>query len=394
MADGLPAQQPRLGDRRQPRPDPSGRVDHPRAPPRRRQDARVPRHVLAVPEGAEARGEAADVAGAEAGIGDQAVERARRGDAAPDREASSDREIDLQASRSAEGPAGVGAQARAQGQGHVSGPAAQRARRDDRERPGQGLRRPDRVSRREVRGRARAAARGHGPERRRQDEPAAHPRRPDASRTPAASGWATACRSATTRRSTRASAQGVPVLAHMREQSDADERVLRALLGTFSLTGDIARQDAGTLSGGEKTKLALAQLVAGKHNLLLLDEPTNNLDPPSRTGVALALAAWPGTMVIVSHDPEFVRGAAAAARALHARRPRRLLGRRSARRRLPGVGEYGWKKDVEDWEEGVGAGLGWHSRLGCEVPSPAQRERVRVRAAKAVISPVFLVLTY
>ena len=99
---------------------------------------------------------------------------------------------------------------------------------------------------------------------------------------------------------------GVPVLAHMREQSDADERVLRALLGSFSLTGDIARQDAGTLSGGEKTKLALAQLVAGKHNLLLLDEPTNNLDPPSRTGVARALAEWPGTMVIVSHDPEFV----------------------------------------------------------------------------------------
>ncbi|TMD87718.1 MAG: ABC-F family ATP-binding cassette domain-containing protein [Chloroflexi bacterium] len=99
---------------------------------------------------------------------------------------------------------------------------------------------------------------------------------------------------------------GVSVLAHMRQQSDAEERVLRALLGSFSLTGDIARQDAGTLSGGEKTKLALAQLVAGRHNLLLLDEPTNNLDPPSRTGVALALAEWPGTMIIVSHDPEFV----------------------------------------------------------------------------------------
>ena len=99
---------------------------------------------------------------------------------------------------------------------------------------------------------------------------------------------------------------GDSVLAHMREHSDADERTLRALLGMFGLSGDIARQDAGTLSGGEKTKLALAQLVAGKHNLLLLDEPTNNLDPPSRTGVATALAAWPGTMVIVSHDPEFV----------------------------------------------------------------------------------------
>jgi ATPase subunit of ABC transporter with duplicated ATPase domains len=99
---------------------------------------------------------------------------------------------------------------------------------------------------------------------------------------------------------------GIPVLTHMRQQSDADEPLLRALLGMFGLTGDIARQDAGTLSGGEKTKLALAQLVAGRHNLLMLDEPTNNLDPPSRTGVARALAAWPGTMVIVSHDPEFV----------------------------------------------------------------------------------------
>jgi ATPase subunit of ABC transporter with duplicated ATPase domains len=108
---------------------------------------------------------------------------------------------------------------------------------------------------------------------------------------------------------------GVSVLAHMREQSDAEERMLRALLGMFALTGDIARQDAGTLSGGEKTKLALAQLVAGRHNLLLLDEPTNNLDPPSRTGVARALAEWPGTMVIVSHDPEFVE----------ALQPRRVL---------------------------------------------------------------------
>jgi ATPase subunit of ABC transporter with duplicated ATPase domains len=99
---------------------------------------------------------------------------------------------------------------------------------------------------------------------------------------------------------------GVTVLAHMREESDAEERSLRTLLGMFGLTGDIARQDAGTLSGGEKTKLALAQLVAGRHNLLLLDEPTNNLDPPSRRGVARALAEWPGTMVIVSHDREFV----------------------------------------------------------------------------------------
>ena len=74
----------------------------------------------------------------------------------------------------------------------------------------------------------------------------------------------------------------------------------------FGLTGDKAFQDAGTLSGGEKTKLALAQLVAGRHNLLLLDEPTNNLDPASRDAIAEALAAWPGAIVLVSHDTEFV----------------------------------------------------------------------------------------
>jgi ATPase subunit of ABC transporter with duplicated ATPase domains len=99
---------------------------------------------------------------------------------------------------------------------------------------------------------------------------------------------------------------GVEVLTHMRESSPADDQTLRGLLGMFDLHGEVAFQDAGTLSGGEKTKLALAQLVAGRKNLLLLDEPTNNLDPPSRTAIADALQGWPGAMVLVSHDPEFV----------------------------------------------------------------------------------------
>ena len=80
----------------------------------------------------------------------------------------------------------------------------------------------------------------------------------------------------------------------------------RDLLGMFGLSGEMAFQDAGTLSGGEKTKLALAMLVAGRHNVLLLDEPTNNLDPPSRAAVGAALRGWKGAMVLVSHDPEFV----------------------------------------------------------------------------------------
>ncbi len=99
---------------------------------------------------------------------------------------------------------------------------------------------------------------------------------------------------------------GTPVLDHLRGSALKTEQELRNLLGMFGLPGAMAFQDAGTLSGGEKTKLSLAQLVAGRHNLLLLDEPTNNLDPPSRTAIAAALRGWPGTMVLVSHDPEFV----------------------------------------------------------------------------------------
>ena len=103
---------------------------------------------------------------------------------------------------------------------------------------------------------------------------------------------------------------GRSLLDHMREQAELGVEQLRALMGMFGLSGDKAFQDAGTLSGGEKTKLALAQLVAGRHNLLLLDEPTNNLDPMSRSATGRALASWPGTMVIVSHDVEFVEALA------------------------------------------------------------------------------------
>ncbi len=84
------------------------------------------------------------------------------------------------------------------------------------------------------------------------------------------------------------------------------ETELRGLLGMFGLSGDKVMQRAGTLSGGEKTKLALAMLMSGRNNLLLLDEPTNNLDPASRSAVAEALEPWPGTVILVSHDTEFV----------------------------------------------------------------------------------------
>ena len=84
------------------------------------------------------------------------------------------------------------------------------------------------------------------------------------------------------------------------------ETQLRGFLGMMGLSGEKVFQQSGTLSGGEKTKLALSMLMVGRNNLLLLDEPTNNLDPPSRRSVADALIGWKGSLVFVSHDVEFV----------------------------------------------------------------------------------------
>jgi ATPase subunit of ABC transporter with duplicated ATPase domains len=76
----------------------------------------------------------------------------------------------------------------------------------------------------------------------------------------------------------------------------------RKVLGSFLFSGDDVNKKASVLSGGEKTRLALASLVVSSANVLLLDEPTNNLDPASRKEILNALASFTGAVVLVSHD--------------------------------------------------------------------------------------------
>jgi len=103
---------------------------------------------------------------------------------------------------------------------------------------------------------------------------------------------------------------------------------VRNVLGSFLFSGDDVDKPAGVLSGGEKTRLALAGLVHSGANVLLLDEPTNNLDPASRDEVLGAVGSYPGAIVMVTHDEG----------AIEALRPDRVL-------ILPDADEDLWSDD-------------------------------------------------
>lgn len=84
---------------------------------------------------------------------------------------------------------------------------------------------------------------------------------------------------------------------------ELDDTQLRSVLGQFLFAADDITKPVSVLSGGEKTRLALATLVVSAANVLLLDEPTNNLDPASREEILVALDSFEGAVVLVSHDP-------------------------------------------------------------------------------------------
>ncbi len=96
------------------------------------------------------------------------------------------------------------------------------------------------------------------------------------------------------------------VLESLRNTSGLDEEGARGVLARFLFRGEEVFRSVGVLSGGERTRLALARLSVRHANLLVLDEPTNHLDLAAREALETVLGAYGGTIVFVSHDRYFI----------------------------------------------------------------------------------------
>lgn len=96
------------------------------------------------------------------------------------------------------------------------------------------------------------------------------------------------------------------VLAEFRDQVTATEGEARMMLAKFLFYGHSVFKKVKDLSGGERMRLRLAQLVHQHHNVLILDEPTNHLDIESKEVLEEALARFQGTIIAVSHDRYFL----------------------------------------------------------------------------------------
>jgi ATP-binding cassette subfamily F protein 3 len=115
----------------------------------------------------------------------------------------------------------------------------------------------------------------------------------------------------------------------LREAMDAtgfDAPEARDLLGAFLFSGEDVFKKVRSLSGGERNRLSLAEIVVSGANLLLLDEPTNNLDIPAREALEDALLEYRGTMFFISHDRYFLRKLATRVVDLEGRKLRNYLG--------------------------------------------------------------------
>ena len=89
-----------------------------------------------------------------------------------------------------------------------------------------------------------------------------------------------------------------------------DDQIVRATLGRLLFSGDETKKSVTVLSGGEKGRMIYGKLMLTRPNVLLMDEPTNHMDMETIESLQIGLEKYPGTLIFVSHDREFVGGLA------------------------------------------------------------------------------------